>query len=228
MGGFYVASSCPRKPTCSSSSEIIIIGPWINFTLLNDNSLSRFSSLKAPPRIPPSPRRFRRGAPFESGGRHRGGRGGHDALLGTTIKIRQGPFKGYSGRVKEIKGQSVQVELESQMKVILVDRNNISDNVVVSTPHRESRYGMGSETPMHPSRTPMHPYMTPMRDAGATPIHDGMRTPMRDRAWNPYAPMSPPRDNWEEGNPASWGTSPQYQVRNLDILFSSLNPVVNF
>lgn len=27
----------------------------------------------------------------------------------------------------------------------------------------------------------------------ATPIHDGMRTPMRDRAWNPYTPMSPPR-----------------------------------
>ncbi|XP_013675605.3 putative transcription elongation factor SPT5 homolog 1 [Brassica napus] len=70
---------------------------------------------------------------------------------------------------------------------------------------------MGSETPMHPSRTPLHPYMTPMRDSGASPIHDGMRTPMRDRAWNPYTPMSPPRDNWEEGNPGSWGTSPQYQ-----------------
>lgn len=70
----------------------------------------------------------------------------------------------------------------------------ISDNVVVSTPYRyielflmlffhslmlksltvhvimfcsdTSRYGMGSETPMHPSRTPLHPYMTPMRDAG--------------------------------------------------------------
>lgn len=27
----------------------------------------------------------------------------------------------------------------------------------------------------------------------ATPIHDGMRTPMRDRAWNPYTPMSPAR-----------------------------------
>lgn len=26
------------------------------------------------------------------------------------------------------------------------------------------RYGMGSETPMHPSRTPLHSYMTPMRD----------------------------------------------------------------
>jgi hypothetical protein len=31
----------------------------------------------------------------------------------------------------------------------------------------------------------------------ATPIHDGMRTPMRDRAWNPYAPMSPPRFDHE-------------------------------
>ncbi|KAG5526318.1 hypothetical protein RHGRI_032561 [Rhododendron griersonianum] len=88
------------------------------------------------------------------------------------------------------------------------DRHHISDNTVVSTPYRS---GMGSETPMHPSRTPLHPYMTPMRDPGATPIHDGMRTPMRDRAWNPYTPMSPPRDNWENAYPGSWGTSPQYQ-----------------
>ncbi|XVF37098.1 hypothetical protein REPUB_Repub19eG0116200 [Reevesia pubescens] len=147
-----------------------------------------------------------------SGKGQRGGRGGHDALVGATVKIRQGPFKGYRGRVVDIKGQSVRVELESQMKVVTVDRNFISDNVVISTPYRDtSRYGMGSETPMHPSRTPLHPYMTPMRDSGATPSHDGMRTPMRDRAWNPYAPMSPPRDNWEEGNPGSWGTSPQYQ-----------------
>jgi len=32
-----------------------------------------------------------------------------------------------------------------------------------------------------------------MSISAATPIHDGMRTPMRDRAWNPYTPMSPPR-----------------------------------
>ncbi|RVW85000.1 putative transcription elongation factor SPT5-like 1 [Vitis vinifera] len=159
---------------------------------------------------------------YAAGGRHRGGRG-HDSLVGSTIKIRQGPFKGYRGRVVDVNGQSVRVELESQMKfpdwmmtafICAVDRNQISDNVAVATPYRDApRYGMGSETPMHPSRTPLHPYMTPMRDVGATPIHDGMRTPMRDRAWNPYAPMSPPRDNWEEGNPDSWvATSPQYQV----------------
>lgn len=39
-------------------------------------------------------------------------------MVGTTVKIRQGPFKGYRGRVVDIKGQSVRVELESQMKVV--------------------------------------------------------------------------------------------------------------
>ncbi|PRQ24879.1 putative translation protein SH3 [Rosa chinensis] len=178
----------------------------------NGDSYSRFDHLRAPPLIPQSPRRFPRGGPPNNfGGRNRGGRG-HDGLVGTTVKIRQGAYKGYRGRVVEVKGTSVRVELESQMKVVTVDRTCISDNVAITTPYRDtSSYGMGSQTPIHPSRTPLHPYMTPMRDAGATPIHDGMRTPMRDRAWNPYAPMSPARDSWEEGNPGSWGSSPQYQ-----------------
>lgn len=84
-------------------------------------------------------------------------------MVGTTVKVRQGPFKGYRGRVVEVKGSLVRVELESQMKVVTgkftlsggsaslvtiismwlitfvvcaVDRNFISDNVVVSTPYR--------------------------------------------------------------------------------------------
>ncbi|XP_059631667.1 putative transcription elongation factor SPT5 homolog 1 isoform X3 [Cornus florida] len=197
---------------CVKSQSCVVVGGSRANGDRNGNSLnSRFAHLRTPPRVPESPRRFSRGAPPSAGGRHRGGRG-HDALVGTSIKIRQGPFKGYRGRVVDVKGSSVRVELESQMKVVSVDRNHISDNVVVSTPYRDTpRYGSGSETPMHPSRTPLHPYMTPGREPGATPIHDGMRTPMRDRAWNPYTPMSPPRDNWEDGNPASWGTSPQYQ-----------------
>ncbi|KAL6962353.1 hypothetical protein U1Q18_037310 [Sarracenia purpurea var. burkii] len=104
---------------------------------------------------------------------------------------RGGPLMNSGGRHRGGKGHDA----------LVVDRNHISDNVVVSTPYRGSPYGSGSETPMHPSQK-------------ATPIHDGMRTPMRgDRAWNPYTPMSPPRDNWEDGNPASWGAaSPQCQV----------------
>ncbi|RDX73296.1 putative transcription elongation factor SPT5-like 1, partial [Mucuna pruriens] len=233
---------------CAKAQSCVVVGGSRSSGDRNGDAYSRFSSLRSPSRIPPSPRRFSRGGPMDcmsnffrikcwnvepvsfcctfslrnmsdfylfgcgiAGGRHRGGRGGHDGLAGTTVKVRQGPYKGYRGRVIDDKGTSVRVELESQMKVVTVDRNHISDNVAV-TPHRDtSRYGMGSETPMHPSRTPLHPYMTPMRDSGATPIHDGMRTPMRDRAWNPYTPMSPPRDNWEDGNPGSWGASPQYQ-----------------
>ncbi|CAL5384561.1 unnamed protein product [Camellia sinensis] len=198
---------------CAKSQSCVVVGgSRANGDRNGDSLASRFAHLRTPPRVPQSPGRSARGPPMNSGGRHRGGRGGHDALVGTTVKVRQGPFKGYRGRVVDVKGSSVRVELESQMKVVTVDRHHISDNVVVSTPYRGApRYGSGSETPMHPSRTPLHPYMTPMRDPGATPIHDGMRTPMRDRAWNPYTPMSPPRDNWEDGNPGSWGASPQYQ-----------------
>ncbi|KAE8670967.1 putative transcription elongation factor SPT5-like protein 1 [Hibiscus syriacus] len=159
----------------------ILDGPfkWEDHVPMGD-SLLRFGSFKAPPRVPLSPRIFSRGGPpFDPGWRQIGGRGGNDALIGTTVKIRQGFFKGYRGRVVDIIGQSIRVELESQMRVVTGKFSNTS------------RYGMGSETPMHLSRTPLHPYMTPMRDPGATLIHDGMRTPMRDRAWNPYAPMSP-------------------------------------
>lgn len=39
-------------------------------------------------------------------------------MVGTTVKVRQGPFKGYRGRVVEVKGSLVRVELESQMKVV--------------------------------------------------------------------------------------------------------------
>lgn len=86
-------------------------------------------------------------------------------MVGSTVKIRQGHFKGYRGRVVDVKGQSVRIELESQMKVVTgksyllrsghssfiscvmflclyccfssaVNRTDISDNVVVATPYR--------------------------------------------------------------------------------------------
>ncbi|CDY61565.1 BnaCnng37990D [Brassica napus] len=154
------------------------------------DSFSRLGNSKPPAHVPPSPRRFQRadlGYNSGSGGRHLSGRGarGNDLLVGAYVRVRLGPYKGYR-----------------------VNRDAIADgNDNVATP---SQYNMGSQTPVHPSRTPLHPCMTPMRDSGATPIHNGMRTPMRDRAWNPYTPMSPPRDSWEDGNPGSWGTNSLY------------------
>ena len=51
------------------------------------------------------------------GGRHRSGRG-RDGLAGKSVKVRQGPYKGYLGRVIEDKGTSVRVELECEMNVV--------------------------------------------------------------------------------------------------------------
>lgn len=39
-------------------------------------------------------------------------------MAGATVKVRQGAYKGYRGRVIEVKGTTVRVELESQMKVV--------------------------------------------------------------------------------------------------------------
>lgn len=39
-------------------------------------------------------------------------------MIGKRICVRLGPFKGYRGIVKDVKGQTVRVELESQMKII--------------------------------------------------------------------------------------------------------------
>lgn len=160
------------------------------------------------------------------GGRNRGGRGRPDSLVGTTVKIHKGPYKGYRGRVKDVHGTSVRVELDSIMKVVsgkylrfilslycqcrVIISVNVQSTVIrylilqllqhhtginlflhflccdTLLPHDiywisvtdifllisdSHRYGLGSETPMHPSRTPMHPTMTPM--------HPTM-TPMRD------------------------------------------------
>ncbi|KAL4384207.1 hypothetical protein GQ457_15G003030 [Hibiscus cannabinus] len=91
---------------CAKAGSCCVVGGSRSNGARNGDSFSRFGSFKAPPRVPPSPRRFSRGGPPHDSGRPRGGRGGHDALVGTT------PFKGYRGRVVDIKGPSVRVELQ--------------------------------------------------------------------------------------------------------------------
>ncbi|KAG2604958.1 putative transcription elongation factor SPT5 homolog 1 [Panicum virgatum] len=198
---------------CAKAQSCLLVGGSTGGHRGNvmDTADARLGALRSPASILQSPGRLPpRGPHMNYGGRFGGGRGGrgHDALVGKCIKIKSGPYKGYRGRVKEVTGALVRVELDSLMKIVTVKRDDIADTPTVATPFREPRYSLGGETPMHPSRTPHHAYQTPIRDPGATPIHDGMRTPMRSRAW---APMSPPRDNWEDGNPATWSSSPAYQ-----------------
>lgn len=43
----------------------------------------------------------------------------YDFLIGSNVKIIQGFYRGYRGRVRGMSGQNVWVELEVQMKVII-------------------------------------------------------------------------------------------------------------
>ncbi|KAL6131041.1 hypothetical protein ACLB2K_069419 [Fragaria x ananassa] len=142
-----------------------------------------------------TPARFPR---FSGGGRGRDGQDGFSK--GIRLKLRLGPYKGCRGRVVEVKGSNVRVELESQMRTVVVDSLHCisdSDNgaAAVTTPYRS-----GFETPMPYMQTPMRdtgamsmPYlMTPLRDPAASPT-PYMMTPMRDPGATPYM-MTPRRD----------------------------------
>ncbi|PNT69552.1 hypothetical protein BRADI_3g57590v3 [Brachypodium distachyon] len=201
---------------CAKARSCFLVGGSIGNSrgMGMDTADPRHGAFRSPARIFESPGRLPPRGPYANfGGRFgRGGRGGrgNDALVSKCIKIKSGPYKGYRGRVKEVNGALVRVELDSLMKIVAVKREDIADTDTVATPLRsESRPSWGSETPMHPSRTPLRPIQTPMWEPGATP--DGTQTPIHNQAW---APMSPPRDNQEDGNPGTWGTwgsSPAYQ-----------------
>ncbi|MCD9646574.1 hypothetical protein HAX54_036510 [Datura stramonium] len=124
---------------------------------------------RRPPPPPPPPKK---GYGF--------GRVRRDPLVNARIKIRKGPYNGMAGTVVEVRGNRVRVELEAQMNFAYVDRNQIYENMEVDNSIcAEEPYGLGGETPMY------RPWMTPTRYSSARPIHEGMRTPMRNRAWNP-------------------------------------------
>ncbi|KAE9454872.1 hypothetical protein C3L33_13228, partial [Rhododendron williamsianum] len=78
-----------------------------------DTLASRFSHLRTPTHVPQSLGKLPRGAPMDSGARHRGGRG----MIHWSVhsKSLSGAFKGYRGRVVDFKGSSVRIELESKV-----------------------------------------------------------------------------------------------------------------
>ncbi|KMT19955.1 hypothetical protein BVRB_1g009990 [Beta vulgaris subsp. vulgaris] len=123
----------------------------------------------------------------------------HDSLIGSKVKIIQGPYRGYRGCVKGVNGHNVRVELEAQMKVITVERNHITDKLTVpKTIDKMAQQRTGGETPLHP-RTPLHsmggetPWRTPFRSPRpSTPIFHGSGESGREQ-WNPCSLTSPSR-----------------------------------
>ncbi|KAJ3373770.1 transcription elongation factor spt5 [Allomyces arbusculus] len=132
-------------------------------------------STMGPPRAPPPPRAGALG----QGARRR------DQLLGSTVKVTQGPYKGYMGVVKSTSPDgNVKVELHTNSKVVTVHREKLrvrdaSGTFVgpsygpTGTPHYGSAYGAA-------------PGMYGAPGGGRTPNYGGGRTP------NPYASAQTP------------------------------------
>ncbi|XP_037941667.1 transcription elongation factor SPT5-like [Teleopsis dalmanni] len=164
------------------------------------------------------------------GGRGRGGfRVTRDReILGKTIKISVGPYKGAVGIVKDATESTARVELHTSCQTISVDRNHIS---IVGAPGKEgnvSTYGRtpsrtpgyGSQTPVYAamgSKTPLLGNQTPNWDAESrtpytsamTPLHEGSMTP-RHGAWDPNVTNTPARSNDFDYNIEDPSPSPGY------------------
>lgn len=101
-------------------------------------------------------------------GAGRGGRGGFAnrvsrdrEILGKSIKITGGPYKGAVGIVKDATESTARVELHSSCQTISVDRNHIA---VVGAPAKDGSISSYGRTP---GRTPTSIH------GGQTPIYSG-------------------------------------------------------
>jgi len=108
-----------------------------------------------------------------------------DGLIGKTVRIQAGQYKGLLGIVCDATATHVQVELHSRPRKVMVIRERVAvvgDKFGASEdPDRAAGNPgglapttpfLGGATPMHGGATPMHGGATPMH-GGATPMHDG-------------------------------------------------------
>lgn len=134
-------------------------------------------------------------APGAFGGRDQQSR----ALIGKTIRIVKGSYKGHIGIVKDAIQSNARVELHSDCRTITVSMRNIKladgGSIPMSMGLSYSDRGTpaySAATPSHGSRTPAHMGMqTPMHDGSATPMHTS-QTPRADFDLDEAASPKPP------------------------------------
>ena len=137
-----------------------------------------------------------------------GGRKGQDALVGKTVRIQAGMWKGYLGVVSDATATHVQVELHSRLKKVMVIRERVAvvgdkfgatDDVGQNDPNAQNAATAavfhGAATPMHGGATPLH--------GGATPMHDSSMGG-DDEVWRPGAMDQEPGASTSETG-GGWG-----------------------
>jgi len=143
-------------------------------------------------------------------------------MIGHTVRIVQGPFKGYVGIVKDAAENLARVELHTNCKTISVDMSRLRsvngsrvgaastrfpDRTPVAGANMTPSYG--GATPMYGSQTPQYDgSRTPAYTGSQTPIHEpGSSTPRSGGAWDPTVSNTPSRSNdfdYMEDSPDSY------------------------
>ncbi|KAE9415962.1 hypothetical protein Angca_008385, partial [Angiostrongylus cantonensis] len=132
-----------------------------------------------------------------------------NAIIGKSVRITQGPLKGYFGIVKDATEQTVRVELHTQCKTISVDRSRIAC-VGDGTPGGSiSALAQFAKTPFAADgRTPMYAgSKTPMYGSGAkTPMYGMDDEPQYEAPASPSYSVPTPGTNL---NPQTPGFAPE-------------------
>ncbi|VDL69227.1 unnamed protein product [Nippostrongylus brasiliensis] len=159
-----------------------------------------------------------------------------NAIIGKSVRITQGPLKGYFGIVKDATEQTVRVELHTQCKTISVDRSRIAcvgdgtpgGSIAGMTQFAKTPFpGDDGRTPMYAgSKTPMYGSgaKTPMYGAdegGRTPF--GSHTPSYDSSRTPIGGRTPAYDGGR--TPAyDGGRTPAYDSGRTPMYDSGRTP----
>ncbi|KAJ7713958.1 transcription elongation factor Spt5 [Mycena maculata] len=145
------------------------------------------------------------------------GRGPRDRLIGVTVTIVKGPYKGYVGAIKDTNGPIARVELHTGNKVVAVDKEKLrrreENGRLVDLEGYRGGYGgprdnSASQPPYPPAfgTTQNAPYAgagpTPAW-GGRTPAWDSARTP----AWNTSSRTPNPYAQGADGKTPAWSTS---------------------
>lgn len=207
------------------------------------NSMGMFGFMSPRIQSPMHPGGGMRGRGGGGGGmRGRGGRGGtyrDREIIGKSIKITGGSYKGFVGIVKDATEATARVELHSSCQTISVDRNHIAvvgatgkDGSMTSYGRTPSRSAYGSQTPIYNSgsKTPLHGSATPQYDIGSrtphgamTPSHDGSMTP-RTGAWDPTQTPARSSDfDYEDPSPSP-GYNPNTPGYSMNTPFAPHTP----
>lgn len=143
-----------------------------------------------------------------------GGRDRQSAeLIGKTIRIVKGSYKGHIGIVKDAIQSNARVELHSDCKTITVSMRNIKladggtipDSAMGLNYSTRQTPAFSATTPSHGGRTPSHMGShTPMHDGSATPMHSTAQTPRQDFDLDDVASPKPP--------PSYTPATPNYQA----------------